>query len=204
VARFTLPDRLRRLAPNQSAEPHPLPDSPPTPIVRRAPTPGALRRERRAILRAREEMIRDLGGLMLEMYRHEQFREDLIEERCREIVNLEARIYELDSMLSAVTASRAAPAGRCTCGAPVIWGSHFCAHCGRPTGGAPAVACTQCGHPLAADAEFCPSCGKAAEVPPDEQPVATDMPATENGAGAAAGDPDSAPEEAPPAESWDS
>jgi membrane protease subunit (stomatin/prohibitin family) len=148
-------------------------------------------------------MIRDLGGLMLEMYRHEQFREDLIEERCREIVNLEARIYELDSMLSAVTASRAAPAGRCACGAPVIWGSHFCANCGRPVGGVSVVSCAQCGHPLAADAEFCPSCGKAAEVPEEEQSVVQEV--VENGAGAKAEQPEgeSEPAEAA-AESWDS
>ena len=43
----------------------------------RVPPPGALRRERRALVRTREERIRDLGGLMLEMYRRDQFKQDL-------------------------------------------------------------------------------------------------------------------------------
>jgi hypothetical protein len=128
-------------------------------LVRRAPSPGALRRERRAILRAREDLIRDLGGLMLEMYRRDQLREDLLFEHCREIVGLESRLHELDSMLSAATAGRH-PQSRCECGAPMYWGSHFCANCGRPAGGEAVVACVECGHPLPADAEFCPSCGK--------------------------------------------
>ncbi|MGB2953065.1 MAG: zinc ribbon domain-containing protein [Gaiellaceae bacterium] len=132
---------------------------------RRAPSPGALRRERRAILRAREELIRDVGGLALEMYRRDQFREDLLAERCRDIVDLEVRLSELDSMLAAAAAGRRA-AGRCSCGAPILWGSHFCGNCGRPVGAEPVVACRSCGHPLPADAEFCPSCGTAAEEPP--------------------------------------
>ncbi len=149
-------------------------------------------------------MIRDLGGLMLEMYRHEQFREDLIEERCREIVNLEARIYELDSMLSATTANRLAPAGRCACGAPIIWGSHFCAHCGRPSGEAPVVACTQCGHPLPADAEFCPSCGRAAELQPEQAPPQEAPQAAANGSGMPADEPEQSDGGKPePADTWD-
>src|SRR5690242_40901 len=100
----------------------------------------------------------------MEMYRREQFREDLLSEHARDIANLEARLHELDSMLAAAAAGRRATASRCECGAPIIWGSHFCANCGRPVGEAVVVSCSQCGHPLAADAEFCPSCGKAAEV----------------------------------------
>src|SRR3982751_11468 len=134
----------------------------PQPIPRRfAPSPGALRRERRAILKAREERIRDLGGLTLEMYRRSSFRDDLLLEQCREIVALEERLNELDSMLAAVASARRAPA-TCECGAPVPWGSHFCANCGRPVGVQPVVACESCGHPLPADAQFCASCGKPA------------------------------------------
>ena len=44
----------------------------------RVPAPGALRRERRTLVRTREERIRDLGGLMLEMYRRDQLRQDLL------------------------------------------------------------------------------------------------------------------------------
>jgi membrane protease subunit (stomatin/prohibitin family) len=107
--------------------------------------------------------LRDLGGLAMEMYRREQFREDLLSEQARDIANLEARLHELDSMLAAAAAGRRTTASRCECGAPIIWGSHFCANCGRPVGEQAVVSCTRCGHPLPADAGFCPSCGKAAE-----------------------------------------
>jgi double zinc ribbon protein len=154
VARFSLLNRIRR-------RPESAPETP-APVRRRAPSPGALRRERRAILKAREERIRDLGGLTLEMYRRSTFRDDLLIEQCREIVALEERLHELDSMLAAVASARRAPT-TCECGAPVPWGSHFCSNCGRPVGGEPVVACEQCGHPLPADAKFCASCGRSAD-----------------------------------------
>jgi len=157
VPRFPLPGRLRRQRGQKE------PDAAPQRPIRRASSPGALRRERRAILKAREELLRDLGGLAMEMYRREQFREDLLSEHARDIANLEARLHELDSMLAAAAAGRRTTASRCECGAPIIWGSHFCANCGRPVGEQAVVTCTQCGHPLPADAGFCPSCGKAAE-----------------------------------------
>jgi predicted amidophosphoribosyltransferase len=121
-----------------------------------------MRRERRVIVKAREERIRDLGGLTLEMYRRSNFRDQLLIERCREIVELEDRLRELDSMLEAVASARRAPT-TCECGAPVPWGSHFCANCGRPVGAEPVVACAGCGHPLPADASFCANCGRAVE-----------------------------------------
>ena len=43
---------------------------------RRVPA-GVLRRERRALLRARTTRLGDLGGLLVEMYRRGAFREDL-------------------------------------------------------------------------------------------------------------------------------
>jgi len=104
--------------------------------VRRAlPPAGQLRRERRSLLQLREARLRDLGGLMLEMYRRDQFRQDLLVDRCAELVTLEERLGELDALLAAaVSRGRARPAARCECGAPVFWGSKFCAQCGRPTG----------------------------------------------------------------------
>src|SRR5438309_39233 len=83
------------------------------------------------------------------------------------IVGLELRRQKLDSMLEAATTARRAPAARCACGAPTVWGSHFCANCGRPVGETPVVACSTCGHPLPADASFCASCGSAAELSSD-------------------------------------
>jgi len=67
------------------------------------------------------------------MYRRDRFREDLLLERCAELIGLEARIHELDVLLGAVRPSPAAPGtARCDCGAPLLWGSRFCASCGRP------------------------------------------------------------------------
>jgi hypothetical protein len=162
VPRFPLPERLRRQ--RGSSEPSDAPSTPTRRPIRRASSPGALRRERKAILKAREELLRD------------QFREDLLSEHARDIANLEARLHELDSMLAAAAAGRRTTGSRCDCGAPIIWGSHFCANCGRPVGEQAVVSCTRCGHPLPADAAFCPSCGQAAEsgANGDRQPAADD------------------------------
>jgi hypothetical protein len=160
VARFSLLKRLRRRSGARAATGSQR-------IYRRAPSPGALRRERREIVKAREERIRDLGGLTLEMYRRSSFRDQLLIEQCREIVSLEQRLRELDSMLEAVATAGRAPS-TCECGAPVPWGSHFCANCGRPVGREPVVACEGCGHPLPADAAFCANCGRAVEPPQEE------------------------------------
>src|SRR5207302_7688329 len=115
-------------------KPAPAPAAPGTPVRRTLPPPGQLRRDRRALLRVREERIRDLGGLMLEMYRRDQFRQDLVVDRCTELVALEERIAELDALLSTAMSVRHRPAARCECGAPILWGSKFCASCGRPVG----------------------------------------------------------------------
>jgi len=156
VVRFSLLNRIGNRS-SSGAAPGPQP------VFRRAPSPGALRRERRAIVKAREERIRHLGGLTLEMYRRSSFRDQLLIEQCREIVALEDRLRELDSMLDAVATARRAPT-TCECGAPVPWGSHFCANCGRPVGTEPVVACEGCGHPLSADATFCAQCGRPVET----------------------------------------
>ncbi|MFY9578354.1 MAG: hypothetical protein WAQ33_03445, partial [Gaiellaceae bacterium] len=101
--------RLRRAADVASSRPQAPPRRP-------LPHPGLLRRERRALLRAREERLRDLGGLMLEMYRRDQFRQDLLVERCEELVVLDERLQELDTLLAAAVSSRRpAPAARCAC-----------------------------------------------------------------------------------------
>jgi hypothetical protein len=163
---LSLLERFRRQRgeePGAGSDKKPAEAAPPPLPRRAAPSPGALRRERRAILRAREERIRDLGGLALEMHRRDRFREDLLADQCQEVLGLEARLNELDTMLAAAAVNRRAPAARCECGAPVIWGSHFCANCGRPVGERPVVSCVHCGHPLPADAKYCADCGKEAE-----------------------------------------
>ena len=163
MARFSLLDRFRK-RPAEEAE---ASESGPAAPQRtgRVPPPGALRRERRALVRTREERIRDLGGLMLEMYRRDQFNQDLLIEQCQEVLAIEGRLREIDELLEVSVAQRREGVGhRCTCGAPIQWGSHFCANCGRPVGEEPVVSCTNCGNALPADAQFCANCGTAVPV----------------------------------------
>jgi hypothetical protein len=146
--------------------------------ARRAlPPPGVIRRERSSLHRAREQKLRDLGGLMLEMYRRDVFREDLLVERCNELLGLDARLRELEDLLAA--ARHGVPLSQCDCGAPLPWGSHFCPNCGRPAGEQPVIACTECGHPLPGDARFCASCGA---------PTASEEVSEQEEAGAEAGE----------------
>lgn len=100
---------------------------------------------------------------MLEMHKRDRLRPELLFDQCAEIVGIEERIEELDASLAALTRRTLADANRCTCGAPLVWGAHFCANCGRPVGGAPVVVCAHCGTPLPAEASFCSNCGRPAE-----------------------------------------
>jgi RNA polymerase subunit RPABC4/transcription elongation factor Spt4 len=136
----------------------------PTPARRALPPPGVIRRERRALQRVREDRLRDLGGLILEMYRRDRFREDLLAGRCNELLGLDARMHELDE-----------------CGAPLPWASHFCPNCGRPAGDRPVLACADCGRPLPGDALFCASCG----APAGDRGDTDDLPEQAAGDGAA-------------------
>jgi hypothetical protein len=106
--------------------------APATAVRRRLPPPSQLRRDRRSLLRLREERLRDLGGLILEMFRRDQFRQDLLVERCTELVAIEERLGELDALLATALSLRHRPAARCDCGAPILWGTRFCASCGKP------------------------------------------------------------------------
>jgi hypothetical protein len=143
---------------------------------RRASHPAALKRERRALLREREQGIRDLGGIVFEMFRRDRFRVELVTERCADLVAIDQRLDELDSLLAA---SGRRGGLRCACGAPLAWGAHFCANCGRPAGPRPVVSCARCGSPLPADVQFCGRCGSPVETerprpepPADTQPEA--------------------------------
>ncbi len=100
------------------------------------PPPSRLRRERRTLLRYREQRIRDLGGLVLEMYRQDSFRQDVVHEQAAEIVSVEERLREVDRLLTA-----------------------------RTTRSVRSLRCTRCGTPLYPGARFCPSCGQSLEAP---------------------------------------
>jgi len=89
-----------------------------------APAASDLRRERRALLLLREDRLRELGGLTLEMYRRDHFNETLIVERCAELVAIEA-------LLQGARGLRRRGAAICVCGAPILMGARFCPSCGR-------------------------------------------------------------------------
>jgi uncharacterized protein YjiS (DUF1127 family) len=121
--------RFRRAPEAEEAAPTPAPRA-----VRRALPPAAqLRRERRALLQVREGKLRDLGGLMVEMYRRDQFRQDLLVDRCVELARIDERLGELETLLTvAASRGRIREAARCEeCGATVFWGAKFCGRCGR-------------------------------------------------------------------------
>ena len=96
-----------------------------------APTATELRRERRALLLLREERLRDLGGLTLEMYRRDHFNPELVVERCSELVAVEARVSEIDALLARARGLRSRVGAICDCGAPILLGARYCPSCGR-------------------------------------------------------------------------
>jgi len=98
------------------------------------PAPRELKRERKALVQFREERLRDLGGLTLEMYKRDRFDAGLVVERCAELVAVEARVQEIDGLLDGSAQVRGGVAAVCACGAPLLLGARFCATCGRPAG----------------------------------------------------------------------
>src|SRR5918911_4250308 len=99
----------------------------------RRPHAGALRRERRALLKARADAVADLGGPLVEMYRRGGFRDDLLAERAAVVVGIDSRLADIETLLHT---GRRVP--RCECGAPILRGSRFCPNCGRPLNAEPA------------------------------------------------------------------
>jgi hypothetical protein len=134
------------------------------PVPPPEPDPARLQRERRDLTERREIEMRDVGGLAVEMVRRDRWNPDLLVSRAHEILALEQRMHELDSLLAAEATARSFPnAAYCQCGAPLVPGVHFCGHCGRPARTTPPVlTCTHCGQPLPADVNFCAFCGNPA------------------------------------------
>jgi hypothetical protein len=94
-------------------------------LTTRRPHAGLLRRERRALLEAREEELRKLGGLMVEMYRRNEYNDGLLAEVCVEVIAIDSRVEEIGDVLS-----DRRRASLCPCGTPILHGSHYCSHCG--------------------------------------------------------------------------
>jgi hypothetical protein len=100
------------------------------------PQPGVLRRERRTLIASREERLRDLGGLIFEMYRQDRFNEELVQERCRELLEMDRRLAEIDELLDASTGrERLCTCSNCQSQLPPR--SNFCPNCGQPALGEP-------------------------------------------------------------------
>ena len=115
------------------------------------------------MLDLREQAIRDLGGLIFEMFKHDRFNEELVRERCLELLELDRRLDELDELLPGGHRPGAARALRVRRGAAavlpllpqlrqpgahsVVSASRSCPHCGAETGPGQEY-CLSCGHRL--------------------------------------------------------
>ncbi|GEM_PF-2070623 len=99
-------------------------------VTLRRPHAGLLRRERRDLQHTREELIHELGGLMVEMYRRADYRDELLAQACAQVIAVDERIDEIDALLDA---RRQRPA--CVCGVPLLAGARFCPNCGRGLAG---------------------------------------------------------------------
>jgi hypothetical protein len=121
---------------------------------------------RRRLVSARETTLRDLGGLMLEMYKRNRFREELLLDKCEEVLAIEVEIAHVDQRLFQLAPPNAAgmrPIGRCECGAPIHPGQNFCGVCGRPFSTLTQPrACARCGSGLRAGDQYCAKCGREA------------------------------------------
>src|SRR5438477_7489117 len=88
------------MAPSPRRQPDAPAGSEPEGIRARRPHAGLLRRERRELLTARDELIRKLGGLSVEMYRRNDRRDDLLTELCAQVVGIDERVVEIDTLLA--------------------------------------------------------------------------------------------------------
>src|SRR2546430_15147633 len=112
MARMSFLSRRRGEQPAPETEP-PAAETAPTSHRRPLPPPTRLRRERRTLLRVREERIRDLGGLVLEMHRRQGLRQDLVDEQGAAPLSLADPLHQLHSPRSGPAHTpRAAPAAR--------------------------------------------------------------------------------------------
>ena len=102
-----------------------------------------LRKERAGLARRYQELRGDLGGLLIEMARRDQFNFHLLRRRAAEAVTVEQRAREIDGALTLHAASgrTALPPGtvamsskKCTsCTGAIPLDGNFCAYCGTPT-----------------------------------------------------------------------
>jgi zinc-ribbon domain len=114
---------------------------------------GKLRRRARYLRRARELALRDLGGLVYESRRRNQFGGALIDEKVKRLAAIDAELRELEAALGTA-------AGQTVLREPGVGGT-----------------CPRCGELHASDARFCAACGLelGAEPPaPAAEPTAAE------------------------------
>ncbi|MCW2956084.1 MAG: hypothetical protein JWO69_953 [Thermoleophilia bacterium] len=103
---------------------------------------------------------------MLEMYKRNRFREELLLDKCEEVLAVEVEIAHVDQRLFQLAPPNAAgmrPIGRCECGAPIHPGQNFCGVCGRSfTTLTQSRTCVRCGAGLRSGDQFCATCGTEA------------------------------------------
>ncbi len=115
----------------------PVAEGPPPPPVNR------LRRERRKLMREREELVFHLGGLAYELHRRDLLTSEVAQRRATAIMKLDNAVHEIDTHLSAhdrarragrrggVVVSEPVEVGAClVCRAPFISDARFCSQCG--------------------------------------------------------------------------
>ena len=106
---------------------------------------AAMRRRVRKVARTRDALVRELGGLVVEMERLGRRNDDLVKRKAHEIValnqELEALRGALDQRLTLERVVAAGIAGSCaSCGSLLGTEDRFCSHCGTPAGAHPAGA----------------------------------------------------------------
>jgi len=113
----------------------------------RPPTVGQLRRERKRLWSERQETVFHVGGLAVELRRREMLDEGLVARRADTVLDMDARIVEIDAKLSGLDEQRRRGRTR----TPDARGY-----------------CLSCGGPYLADAVFCSRCGARIHTPSDE------------------------------------
>lgn len=131
-----------------------------------------LRNQLRHLGKEKEEKINQLGRLVYDMLRKEEYEEQKIKDFYpsinaidRQIVNVEEEIKKIQEMSASADISIVA---RCECGAEITANQKFCASCGRDVKEVTMQAlapqegmkrCSTCGAEIKETAKFCGKCG---------------------------------------------
>jgi hypothetical protein len=162
---------------------------------------GAMRRRLRRLRRTREALVSDLGGLVVELYRHGRAQSPLIGQRVEQVAAVDAEMRGLAQALGTeLTLNEvvvAGIAGTCTkCGSLLATSDRFCAHCGTAVQQAappPSVAAAATGAKPPPPAQAKPLTGApptaadGAKPPPPSQarPLGTEAPPPRGAGGGA-------------------